>query len=91
MGLRHRSPCCLPRCPFFVTTFQHFVPISKATVETNYYIKLHFNPSVLKHTVETMYFQELNNDQRREMINSQQRFEALRDAKIVRSAWVAFP
>jgi hypothetical protein len=38
-----------------------------------------------------MYFQELNNDQRREMINSQQRFEALRDAKIVRSAWVAFP
>lgn len=28
-----------------------------------------------------MKFQELNNDQRREMVNSQQRFQALRDAK----------
>ncbi|WGR93333.1 nucleotidyltransferase domain-containing protein [Bradyrhizobium sp. ISRA435] len=28
-----------------------------------------------------MYFQELNNDQRREMVNSRQRFQALRDAK----------
>jgi hypothetical protein len=28
-----------------------------------------------------MQFQELNNDQRREMVNSQQRFQALRDAK----------
>ncbi|PWE77262.1 hypothetical protein XF30_11310 [Bradyrhizobium sp. SUTN9-2] len=31
--------------------------------------------------VETTDFQELNNDQRREVINSQQRFQALRDAK----------
>jgi hypothetical protein len=37
-------------------------------------------------TVETMHFQELNNDQRRELINSQQRFQALRDAK---AAWDA--
>src|SRR6478735_1965863 len=28
-----------------------------------------------------MEFQELNNDQRREVVNSQQRFQALRDAK----------
>src|SRR6202165_2991830 len=33
-----------------------------------------------------MQFQELNNDQRREMVNSQQRFQALRDAK---AAWDA--
>jgi len=33
-----------------------------------------------------MQFQELNNDQRREMVNSQQRFQALREAK---SAWDA--
>lgn len=33
-----------------------------------------------------MQFQELNNDQRREMVNSQQRFQALRDAKL---AWDA--
>jgi hypothetical protein len=33
-----------------------------------------------------MHFQELNNDQRRELINSQQRFQALRDAK---AAWDA--
>src|SRR5258707_15083953 len=39
---------------------------------------------VLRLTVETMVFQELNNDQRREMVNSQQRFQALRDAK---QAW----
>jgi hypothetical protein len=31
-----------------------------------------------------MQFQELNNDQRREMVNSQQRFQALREAKL---AW----
>src|SRR4030081_2196262 len=35
-------------------------------------------------TVETMQFQGLNNDQRREMVNSQQRFQALREAKL---AW----
>src|SRR4030081_4163797 len=33
-------------------------------------------------TVETMQFQGLNNDQRRKMVNSQQRFQALREAKL---------
>ncbi|WP_407169199.1 GSU2403 family nucleotidyltransferase fold protein [Bradyrhizobium sp. ORS 111] len=33
-----------------------------------------------------MYFQELNNDQRREMVNSLQRFQALRDAKGIHAA-----
>jgi 1,4-alpha-glucan branching enzyme len=31
-----------------------------------------------------MQFQDLNNDQRREMVNSQQRFQALREAKSAR-------
>ena len=31
-----------------------------------------------------MQFQELNNDQRREMVNSLQRFQALREAKLAR-------
>jgi hypothetical protein len=48
--------------------------------------KLRFNTFIpeLSPTVETVQFQELNNDQRREMVNSQQRFQALREAK---SAW----
>lgn len=33
-----------------------------------------------------MHFQELNNDQRRELVNSGQRFQALRDAKRARNA-----
>lgn len=45
--------------------------------------KYGFNSRAAKtnRSVETMNFQELNNDQRREVVNSQQRFQALRDAK----------
>src|SRR6202050_4079446 len=69
-------------CPLFAK-FQHFRTILILTVETienTAYLSFQQQPREFDGTVEMIEFQELSSDQRREAINTQQRYAAYREA-----------